>query len=287
MSNAKNIIEKEKMIDCHIHITPPEIIEDEKKYCKKDSYFDLLCSNPYNEFITAEELAQKTSELDLRKAIVFGFAFRDLSLCRQVNNYTISAAEKHPDKFTGFCVINPAAEGVVEELKRCRDAGLKGIGELFPAGQDFDITSIQDMETVCNFAAREEWPILIHINESIGHDYEGKTDISMEDAFELAENFPENKFIFAHWGGGLPFFELMPEVNETLKNVFYDTAAGPFLYKSEIYDTVESIGIIDKILLGSDYPLISPGRYRRRIAKSGLNKKDARKILWKNAESLL
>jgi len=276
-----------EMIDAHIHITPPEIIENERDYCQRDDYFSLLCSNPKNEFITADELADKMGELGLKKAVIFGFAFKDNELCRRVNDYTIESVREYPDDFIGFCVVNPASEGAVEELNRCKNAGLRGIGELFPAGQNFDITSSEDMAEICNFAAEEDWPILVHVNEPVGHDYAGKTEIGIEEGVELAGNFPRNEFIFAHWGGGLPFYELMPEIGDTLANVYYDTAASPFLYDDQIFEVMRALGIIDRVLLGSDYPLISPQVYEERIKATDLEREDIEKILWKNAERLL
>ncbi len=275
------------IIDTHIHVTPPEIIEHENKYCELDDYFNLLCSNPKNEFVTGGELAENMSELGLEKAVIFGFAFKDNDLCKKVNDYVIKTVEQHPDKFIGFCVVNPRGSGLREELERCYNKGLKGVGEIFPAGQDFDITSENDMQDICQFTAGVDWPILLHVNEPIGHYYAGKTDISMEEGFELAQNFSENKFIFAHWGGGLPFFELMPEVEEALANVYYDTAASPFLYKDEIFAVAKSIGIVDKILFGSDYPLISPKTYEDRLKNTELTEREQRKILYENAKKII
>ncbi len=276
-----------EIIDVHIHITPPEIIEKQDEYCARDDYFNLLCSNPKNEFVTREDLVNNMSNLGLHKAVIFGFAFADNNLCKKVNDYTIETIEQHPDKFIGFCVVNPTGSNLKAELERCYENGMQGIGEIFPAGQDFDITSKRDMKEICKFAAEVDWPILLHVNEPVGHYYAGKTEISMKEGLKLAQNFPENKFIFAHWGGGLPFFELMPEVEDDLTNVYYDTAASPFLYRDKIFSVVKSIGVIDKILLGSDYPLLSPKLYREKISETELSKDEQEKILYKNAENLL
>ena len=54
----------------------------------------------------------------------------------------------------------------------------------------------------------------------------------------------------------------MTEVKEALENVWFDTAASPFLYDASIYSTVSRIVGVDKVLLGSDYPLIKFSRLR-------------------------
>ena len=43
------------IIDSHVHITPPEIKNNMKKYRKKESYFDLLSGSEVNRNVTGEE----------------------------------------------------------------------------------------------------------------------------------------------------------------------------------------------------------------------------------------
>ena len=79
---------------------------------------------------------------------------------------------------------------------------------------------------------------------------------------------------------------LKKEVKDILKNVYYDTAASPFLYNKEIYRTAFSLTGKDKILFGSDYPLMKPSRYFQEIEDSGLSKEDQAGILGENAAML-
>ncbi len=79
----------------------------------------------------------------------------------------------------------------------------------------------------------------------------------------------------------------MPEVEQALSNVFFDTAATPFLYKPNIFkQTIDIIGS-GKILFGSDYPLLSPKRIIDQIESIGLGPQDKAKILGQNAQRLL
>ena len=68
------------------------------------------------------------------------------------------------------------------------------------------------------------------------------------------------RVVAAHWGGGFPFYELMPEVQTAAANVWYDSAASLYLYRPEIFPTVARIAGPRKILWGSDYPLIAQAR---------------------------
>jgi len=103
----------------------------------------------------------------------------------------------------------------------------------------------------------------------------------------LALAYPGLPVLLAHWGGGLLFYELMPEVAKALTNVYYDTAASPFLYSKRIYSVGSEIAGAEKILFGSDFPLISPRRYFRELEESGLNREDQEKILGLNVARLL
>ncbi len=105
---------------------------------------------------------------------------------------------------------------------------------------------------------------------------------------KLAKEFPENIIVLAHWGGGIFFYNLLKkEVRDTLKNVCFDTAASPFLYDPEIYKTAIRFAGQDKVLFGSDFPLLKPSRYFRELGEAGLSKEEIRNICGENAKKLL
>ncbi|WP_207643274.1 amidohydrolase family protein [Cellulosilyticum ruminicola] len=61
-----------------------------------------------------------------------------------MNDYVIEQVQKYPDELVGFIAVVPNHPKVTDEIERCVKSGLKGIGELFPAGQKFDISSLKD-----------------------------------------------------------------------------------------------------------------------------------------------
>ena len=93
--------------------------------------------------------------------------------------------------------------------------------------------------------------------------------------------------ILAHWGGGLPFYALMPEVKKAIKNVFFDTAASPLLYSPQIYEQAVSLVGAERILFGSDYPLLEQGRALKEITSLNLSEEAKNLILAGNAQRLL
>ena len=89
-------------------------------------------------------------------------------------------------------------------------------------------------------------------------------------------------------GGGIFFFNVLKkEVKEGLKNVYFDTAASPFLYDPEIYKYAVEIAGLDKILFGSDFPLLKPARYFKELENTGLAKTQIDAISGLNAAKLL
>jgi predicted TIM-barrel fold metal-dependent hydrolase len=165
---------------------------------------------------------------------------------------------------------------------------MSGIGELAFYNQDFSPKSITALEDIMSLSRQYDVPALIHTNEPIGHDYPGKTSMSLRQIYALVQRYPSNRIVLAHWGGGVLFYGLMKkEVREVLKNVWFDTAASPYLYHPEIYRIAGEIVGVEKILFGSDYPLISPSRYFRDMAESGLPKTSIEMISGTNASRLL
>ena len=129
--------------------------------------------------------------------------------------------------------------------------------------------------------------VTTHSSEPIGHHYPGKGRTTPEILWQFIQNFPEITIVCAHWGGGLPFYALMPEVASTFNNVYFDTAASPLLYDTNIYPTVTSLVGANRILLGSDFPLLRPRRIIKQINGAPLSGNEKLEISGKNALSIL
>jgi hypothetical protein len=129
---------------------------------------------------------------------------------------------------------------------------------------------------------------MLHTNEPLGHNYPGKSPIRLEEIYSIVQTFPELTLILAHWGGGLLFFNLLKkEVPTALKNVYFDTAASPYLYRPEIYRLAAEIMGPEKILFGSDYPLLPGSRYLKEMKEGGLPEQWQEMITGKNLQKLL
>jgi hypothetical protein len=129
--------------------------------------------------------------------------------------------------------------------------------------------------------------LLLHASEPVGHQYSGKGLATPAMIYPFIKSFQDLKIVCAHWGGGLPFYSLMPEVAGELKNVYFDSAATPFLYKAEIFRMVRDLAGGEKILFGSDYPLLSPKRILDQVESAGLTEDEKAGIKGNNAKLLL
>jgi predicted TIM-barrel fold metal-dependent hydrolase len=274
-------------IDFHVHVTPPEISANYRHYGEKEPYFAHISSSLRNRFATAEEVVAELDKTGFDRAVVFGFGFRDMGLCREVNDYVIAKVREYPEKLIGYMALAPNHRDAEGEIDRCYRAGLRGIGELFPAGQDFRIEEAEDTRRFAGACVERGLPVLVHTNEPVGHYYPGKTDTTLKQLDRFVENNPDLTIVFAHWGGGFLLYESMPEQREKCRNLYYDNAASVLLYDERIYQAACALGLREKILFGSDFPLLSPSRYIRGIEKNGLSEEARTLLLGGNGEGLL
>jgi predicted TIM-barrel fold metal-dependent hydrolase len=275
------------VVDFHVHVTPPEIISNWEKLVEKEPYFAMLSKNPHNKYATADDVVSTLETNGFEKAVIFGFAFLDPGLCRLVNDYVIEKVKNYPEKLIGFMSVSPCADGLENEIERCYKAGLRGIGEIFPEGQGINIEIEKEMRTLTEACKALDIPVMLHVNEPVGHYYIGKNDIPLQKVERFIENSWGCKVILAHWGGGLFFYEVMPKLREKFCNVFYDTAATPFLYDPQIYSAAKALGLCEKILFGSDFPLLPQSRYLPALEQSSLSTEEIQLILGGNAKKLL
>jgi predicted TIM-barrel fold metal-dependent hydrolase len=248
----------ESLVDAHVHVFPPEIVRQRELYLAKDQRLDTLYRSPKASMATAQEVLEQMDENGVELSIVCGFAFRDQGVCRESNDYIVEAVKANPTRLAGLACVSPGAPGAGAELERCLDAGLRGCGELAPLSGDRG--AIAELATVADCLRERGLPMLVHSSEPVGHDYAGKDRFTPEACLALAQAYPELKIVFSHLGGGLFLYELMPEVRECLVNAFYDTAAVPYLYAPGVYEVAVMAAGPEKLIFGSDYPLLSATR---------------------------
>jgi len=276
------------IIDTHTHIFPEKIRKNREKYFTDEPAFKKLYQSPKSRLIGAREMLASMDDSRVDKAVVFGFPWKDSLLFKQHNDYISEVVSRYPQRFIGLGCFDPFSEGVDAEARRClQKGGLSGIGELAFYQTGIENSSLSRLKPVMEVCRGLDLPVMIHTNEPIGHSYPGKTPNTLAQIYRLIQSFPQNKIVLAHWGGGLFFFSLLKkEVKESLKNVYFDTAASPYLYDADVYRlAIQRVGVA-KILFGSDFPLLPPARYFDEMKTAGLSQDEIQQICGANAAAL-
>ena len=275
------------IIDFHTHITAPEIIDRRDEYLVRDAWFRDLYANPKARLSSAEDLLAAMDRDSVEQAVVFGFGWRDMEMCRRDNDYVIESVARYPDRLIGFAIVNPKfGSEAVREIERCAAAGLVGIGELMPDGQGYRLDDQKTMAPIVEVAMEHDMLLLTHCSEPVGHLYPGKGTVTPDEIIRFARLFPDAKLVCAHWGGGTIFYELMPEVSRIMCNVYYDTAASLYLYQDDIF-TLAARWAPGKVLFATDFPLIRPGTFIRRLEAARMPTATRRRMLGGNAWRIL
>jgi predicted TIM-barrel fold metal-dependent hydrolase len=276
------------IIDFHTHVFPPEIKKDRSKYIELDPCFALLYSEPKAKIATADELIASMDEAGISVSVITNIGWTTHELCVETNDYILESISRYPKRLIGFCAVQPQSpEGAVAEIERCARAGIKGVGEMRPDIQLLDLSDELMMAPFVETLRKFKLILLTHASEPVGHDYPGKGGITPDVLYPFITSFPDLTIVCAHWGGGLPFYALMPEVKKAMANVFFDTAASPLLYTPQVYNQVIQLVGADKVLFGSDYPLLAQGQLLKEIKALNLPEETESLILSDNARRLL
>jgi len=276
------------IIDFHTHIFPPGIKKNRGNYIDSDSCFAILYSSPDAKLATADELIASMDKEGIDISIVLNTGWTTHELCVETNDYILESIARYPQRLIGFCTVQPRSLGAaLDEIERCAKGGIRGVGEMRPDMQLLDLMDEEVMTPFIEVITKHNLILLTHASEPVGHEYPGKGGITPDILYPLITSFPDLTLVCAHWGGGLPFYALMPEVKKAMSNVFFDTAASPFLYNPQIYNQVSQLVGADKILFGSDYPLLAQSRLLKEIESLDLPEETERLILSGNAQRLL
>jgi predicted TIM-barrel fold metal-dependent hydrolase len=276
------------IVDFHTHVLPPRIKRNIGRYMQRDEAFGQLYSNRKAKSATTEELIEFMDRDGVDISVILNYSWSTHELCREINDYILESVARFPKRLFGFCAVSSYTDDIsLAEVERCVKAGARGIGELRPDEQPYDYSDPSVIKPFREVLQKHRLMVLTHASEPVGHLYPGKGMATPELLYQFTAALDSVPVICAHWGGGLPFYSLMPEVMLALENVYFDTAASPFLYRPEIFRYVSEFVGVRKVLFGSDCPVLSAGRLLRDIDAAGLSEADRTEILSGNACRLL
>lgn len=248
-----------EVVDVHVHLTPPGMLEDFAEH-GDEPYWELLCSpRPTGTAVqvlrTGEQMIERMERDGVSRVVVQAGYLQSRRSIDARHAAVFDLARRHPGRIDLFAAIDLRSPSAVTDVDAAVDAGAVGIGEVNPYAHGM---RLDDRRFLAVAARCEELgvPMSVHVSEEAGRHYVGRTPYRLNDYYEFAVRFPDLPLVFAHWGGGLFFYELMPPVEAALRHVRYDTAASPRLYPTaRIVRVALDVLAPSKILFGSDYPL--------------------------------
>ena len=244
------------VIDAHVHLYPSEANRDPVKWAtaRRETHWAELCTRrrkdgrPVQGFPSMSELLRDMNAAGIRQAVLLGWYWENHATCVEHNKFYAACLKAYPTRFAAFATVHPAAgESALDEVRRAADAGFSGLGELSPHSQH---VPLQDpfWRKILTLAGELKLPVNLHVTDPRSKPYPGRVETPLADFVALAREFPWTRFILAHWGGGLAF----DTENVALPNVYYDSAASPLLYGSDVWAKAPP----GRVLFGSDYPLV-------------------------------
>lgn len=271
------------VIDAHTHAFSPDLIAERDQHVERDFWFGELYRNPAALAVHADDLLASTIEAGIAHAIVCGFPWSDEGLCRQENAYLAEAAARSSGRLAWLGTVVPGHSEAAVDAAWCFEHGASGIGELNADGQRADLERPELWAPLIESVKANGSTLMMHASEGPGHRYPGKGTATPERLVRWLEHAQGVSIVFAHWGGGLPFYELMPEVFALTRNVAYDSAASTYLYRFDVFPRVIDLAGADRVIFGSDYPVLTQARFLRRSSNALRSEEEARQVLSGNA----
>lgn len=273
------------IVDAHVHVLPESLRRRRDEVEASDAWF-AACHAGGRVIATVEELIAVMDEDGVDRSVCFGWPFADQATCAALNDHLADAQRRFPERIIAFATVNPTAPDAATQIERCARLGLRGIGELNADAQGF---SLDDPRLAAAVSKSVELglPWTLHCSEPVGREYPGKGTATPARIAAFALRFPHLQLVCAHLGGGLPLYAHMPEIAQVCRRLWFDTAAAPYVYEPTVYRAVVDLIGEDRLLFGSDYPLLRMNRYTRAFADAGLSDMERRAVLGGNAAALL
>lgn len=275
-----------KAIDMHVHVPDEPGVEVPAYAAKMGEYFGSGAPPD------ADEMAETYRDLDM-VAVIFSVNQETAwGSPGSSNDYVAAIAEKHPDQFIGFATVDPR-QGVkaVRELDRAvTRLGLRGL-KLAPNCQFFfpNDTEYYPLYEKC---VELKVPVIFHSGTTgVGASSPGGLGVKLEYCKpipyldDVATDFPDLTVIMAHpaW----PWQEEQLAILRHKANVYMDLSGwSPKYFSPALVHDMNTI-LQDKIMFGTDYPLLTPERWLSDFSRLNIRDDVKPKIMMENARRLL
>lgn len=274
-------------IDMHTHIPHRSGRDADPRAEQKERYFRSGLMG-----MGVEEMAELYQKLEMI-AVVFDI---DKSTTSdepfEGNDYIAETVARYPDTFIGWCSVDPwNGRAAVKELERAvTQLGLRGL-KLHPTTQKF-FPSDERFYPLWDKAQELQIPVVFHTGHTgIGAGTPGGTGLKQKYSQpipyldDVAADFPDLTIIGAHpsW----PWQDQMLCICLHKSNVYIDLSGWSPKYFQPALIQYSNTLLQNKVLFGSDFPVLSPERWLKDFAEVGFRDEVRPKIMLDNAAKLL
>lgn len=266
------------IIDFHTHIFGPDVRDRRDDYARRDPAFAEMYADPKARIATADDLLASMDAAGVDFCVALGFAWSDDDDIARHNDYLLESAARSNGRIIPFTTVNMASPGAEAEIARCAAANARGLGELRPDNQGWDLSG-RDGERLAAAAREHGLILLVHVTEEGGREYPGKRGCSLAAFRQFARRHADLAIVGAHLGGDV--------YRAGSSSVYVDTAAQPFIYRGSEAGAALAAVPADRLLFGSDYPLISQERALDELRAAVTSDERVSRAVQSNAEALL
>jgi predicted TIM-barrel fold metal-dependent hydrolase len=274
-------------IDVHTHAWKSALAVDDAPTESQEAMGRYFRYQPQHS--TVPEMAEMYRKLKMAFVV---FTVDSRRQKRKITNEEIAElAHKNADVAIPFASINPhrGAEGVAEAKRLIRDYKVKGF-KFHPSEQDFfpnDRLAYPLYEAI----AEAKLPALFHTGQTgVGAGTPGGGGIRLKYSNpmlldDVAADFPDMPIVLAH--PSFPWQEEALSVATHKPQVYIDLSGWSPKYFPPILVQYANTLLKDKILFGSDYPVMTPERWLADFEKLPIKPEVRPLILKMNAAKLL
>jgi uncharacterized protein len=255
-----------RIFDFHTHAYPEKVASKSVDFLNQ--YYKVTCQGDG----TIEDLLRSANDGEVGYLLVHAVATKP----RQVENVNSWIAGHLKNNVFGFGTIHPGYEKIGEELARIRSLGLLGL-KLHPDFQGYYVDD-PSMDIVYATIAGK-MPVLVHSGD------EESEFSSPKRLSKVLDRFPDLCVIAAHLGGYSQWAEAEKYIIG--RDCYIDTSSALWAIPPEKAVALIRKHGVDRVLFGTDYPLVRHREELARFTALGLSDGETDKILFENAKSLL
>jgi len=225
-------------------------------------------------------------------AVVFLIDRRTRGVPYLGNDYVANLVAPYPDTLIGFASVDPwmGARAVADVRVAITELGLRGV-KFMPLTQEFYVDD-RRFYPLWEEIASLRVPVIIHTGTTgVGAGSAGGGGVRLDfgrpvpHLDTLAADFPELTIVAAH--PGWPWHDELLAVMVHKTNVWMDLSGWSPRYLPASVVQYASTLLQDRVLFGTDYPLLTPERWLRDFAEAPFKDAVRSKILVENARRLL